>query len=303
MQMWGVKGKKLKKYLHETDKVNIQNYLFAKELFGEDWLNQDGDIIKKILIGTQKFNLPENFKENLSTEELRRVYSVFKQTLISDYFSSWSFQDHMNIFSKLKSYGETDLKWYADGLNEMHFQDEHYKWSEKLDHYRKGTYTRTYPQYFYDKIEEQIGDYYPVILSSSEQYNKESHLQQNCVKGYIGKAGSMIISLRKGEIDSTVRATVEYRVLKLINFDKVKPERVQTLGKYNQILDPTWNDALLKLDEVVLSCYQDKNFESVKISKVCANGIKLESDSHFDENGNLTWTNKKHKVESYYDEW
>ena len=103
MQMWGVKGKKLKKYLHETEQVNIQTYLFAKDLFGEDWMNQDGDLIKKILNGTHKFNLPENLKENLSHEELRRVYSVFKQTMSSDYFNSWSFQDHMNIFSKLKS--------------------------------------------------------------------------------------------------------------------------------------------------------------------------------------------------------
>ena len=113
----------------------------------------------------------------------------------------------------------------------------------------------------------------------------------------------MIISLRKGDIDSPSRATVEYRVIKLGNLDKIKPERVQTLGKYNQCLDTTWNDVLFKLDEVVLSCYQDKNFESVKISKVCANGTVLKSDSHFDENGNLIWTNKKHKVESYYDEW
>ena len=303
MQMWGVKGKKLKKYLHETEQVNIQTYLFAKDLFGEDWMNQDGDLIKKILNGTHKFNLPENLKENLSHEELRRVYSVFKQTMSSDYFNSWSFQDHMNIFSKLKSYGETDLKWYSDGLDEKKFQNEHYQWSEKLDHYRKGTYTRTYPQYFYDRIEKQIGDFYPVILTSSEEYNKESFIQQNCVKGYIGKVSSMIISLRKGDIDSPSRATVEYRVIKLGNLDKIKPERVQTLGKYNQCLDTTWNDVLFKLDEVVLSCYQDKNFESVKISKVCANGTVLKSDSHFDENGNLIWTNKKHKVESYYDEW
>jgi hypothetical protein len=303
MQMWGVKGKKLKKYLHETDKINIQTYHFAKDLFGEDWLNQDGDMIKKILVSTHKFNLPDNLKENLSHEELRRVYSVFKQTMSADYFNSWSFQDHLNIYSKLKSYGETDLKWYSDGMDEKKFQNEHYQWSEKLDHYRKGTYTRTYPQYFYDRIEKQIEDFYPVILKSSEEYNKESFIQQNCVKGYIGKVGSMIVSLRKEDIESSTRATVEYRVIKLTHLGTIKPERVQTLGKYNQCLDPTWNDVLFKLDEVVLSCYQDENFEPVKISKVCANGTVLESDSHFDENGNLVWTNKKHKVESYYDEW
>lgn len=303
MQMWGVRGKKLKKYLHETDKINIQTYLFAKELFGEDWLNQDGDMIKKILVSTHKFNVPDNIKENLSHEELKRVYSVFKQTMSADYFNSWSFQDHLNIYSKLKSYGETDLKWYSDGTDEKKFQNEHYQWSEKLDHYRKGTYTRIYPEFFYDRIEKQIGEYYPVILKSSEEYNKESFIQQNCVKGYIGKVSSMIVSLRKGDIESSTRATVEYRIIKLTHLQTIKPERVQTLGKYNQLLDPSWNEVLFNLDEIVLSCYQDKNFEPVKISKVCANGTVLKSDSHFDENGNLVWTNKKHKVESYYDEW
>jgi hypothetical protein len=113
----------------------------------------------------------------------------------------------------------------------------------------------------------------------------------------------MIISLRKGDPESETRATIEYRIVYLENLDKIHVDRVQTLGKYNQRLDETWNEVLFKLDEIVLSCHQEKNFEPVKISKLCANGTLLESESHFDESGNLTWTNKKHKVESYYDEW
>lgn len=303
MEMWGVKGKKLKKYLHETERINIGTYMFVKDLFGEDWLNQDGDIIKKILTSQNKFNLPENFKESLSHEELRRIFSTFKQTLYGDNLNPWTLQDHISTYSKLKDYGETDLKWYSDGLDIKKFQEEHYRWSEKLDHYRKGSYSRTYPDYFQNRMEKPIGEFYPVILTSSEHYNQESFIQQNCVKGYIGRGSSMIISLRKGDIESSTRATVEYRIIKSTNFETIKPERVQTLGKYNQCLDSTWNDVLFKLDEVVLSCYQDENFEPVKISKTCANGTVLESGSHFDENGNLTWTNKKHKVESYYDEW
>jgi len=222
MQLWGIKGKKVKKYLHEIDSINIACYKFANELFGDDWINQDGDFIKNVL---------------------------------------------------------------------------------SLDHYRKGSYTRTYPQYFYDFIEKEIDGYFPVILKTSEEYNKESYIQQNCVKGYIGKVSSMIISLRKGDIESTTRATIEYRIIFLEHFKTIHVDRVQTLGRYNQRLDESWNDVLFKLDEIVLSCHKDENFESVKISKLCANGTLLASDSHFDESGNLTWTNKKHKVESYYDEW
>jgi hypothetical protein len=304
MQLWGIKGKKVKKYLHEIDSINIHCYIFANELFGDDWMNQDGDFIKTVLSYTpQTFKVPENFKSSMSLEELRKVYSSFKETINGDYLNAWTFQDHINTYSKLKDYGETDLKWLSDGTDYKKFQEEHYLWSEKLDHYRKGSYTRTYPQYFYDSIEKEIDGYFPVILKSSEEYNKESYIQQNCVKGYIGRVSSMIISLRKGELESETRATIEYRILYLKNFGKIHVDRVQTLGKYNQRLDETWNEVLFKLDEIVLSCHQEKNFESVKISKLCANGTILASDSHFDENGNLTWTNKKHKVESYYDEW
>lgn len=302
MQLWGIKGKKVKKFLHEIDSINIACYKFANELFGDDWINQDGDFIKNVLSYTpQSFKVPENFKSSMSLEELRRVYSSFKETIKGDYLNAWSFQDHINIYSKLKDYGETDLKWLTDGTDFKKFQEEHYLWSEKLDHYRKGSYTRTYPQYFYDFIEKEIDGYFPVILKTSEEYNKESYIQQNCVKGYIGKVSSMIISLRKGDIESTTRATIEYRIT--FFYKTIHVDRVQTLGKYNQRLDETWNDVLFKLDEIVLSCHKDENFESVKISKLCANGTLLASDSHFDESGNLTWTNKKHKVESYYDEW
>jgi hypothetical protein len=304
MQLWGIKGKKVKKYLHEIDSINIATYKFANELFGDDWINQDGDFIKNVLSYTpQTFKFPENFKSSMSLEELRRVYSSFKETIKGDYLNAWSFQDHINIYSKLKDYGETDLKWLTDGTDFKKFQEEHYLWSEKLDHYRKGSYTRTYPQYFYDFIEKEIDGYFPVILKTSEEYNKESYIQQNCVKGYIGKVSSMIISLRKGDIESTTRATIEYRIIFLEHFKTIHVDRVQTLGRYNQRLDESWNDVLFKLDEIVLSCHKDENFESVKISKLCANGTLLASDSHFDESGNLTWTNKKHKVESYYDEW
>jgi hypothetical protein len=56
--------------------------------------------------------------------------------------------------------------------------------------------------------------YYPVLLTNSSVYNQESQLQSNCVKGYIGKTGSIIVSLRKGSIDSDIRGTIEYSLFK-----------------------------------------------------------------------------------------
>jgi hypothetical protein len=126
-----------------------------------------------------------------------------------------------------------------------------------------------------------------VLLDTSSNYNEESNHQSNCVKGYIGKPSSIIISLRVGESQDE-RATIEYALTK--KGDTVYAERVQSLGKFNQKLDAHWTTVLLKLDEVVLSCVRDKRFETVKLTKVCSNGTILESDTHWNNSGVLRWT-------------
>jgi hypothetical protein len=49
------------------------------------------------------------------------------------------------------------------------FREEHLDWSDKLEHYRNGTYTRTYPEYSYELIQTPItvesNVYYPVLLA------------------------------------------------------------------------------------------------------------------------------------------
>ena len=108
------------------------------------------------------------------------------------------------------------------------------------------------------------------------------------MKTYIGRPSSFIISLRKGYHGD--RATIEYSLTKVD--DKVKVKRIQSLGRFNNRLGEEWNDVLFKLDEVVLSSVKDKRFETVKISKECKNGVKLNSDSEFDHGGKLRWTYK-----------
>jgi len=56
--------------------------------------------------------------------------------------------------------------------------------------------------------------YYPVLLDNSTNYNQESAIQSNCVKNYVGTSGSVIVSLRKGDRESGVRATIELRLSK-----------------------------------------------------------------------------------------
>ena len=289
----GLTGKKLKKALHNCEALNIELYKTAKDLFGDDWLNQDGDLISTLLnspIHSQRF--PQEFKQLISTEELKRVYSIFKRVYIYDDLDSYTFFDHIRLYTELKLYGETDLKWQSGESKDV-FRQEHLDWTDKIQYYKQGNYIRIYPEYFINEIQKEINGYIPVLLMNSKAYNEESSTQSNCVKTYIGKPGSFIISLRN--IETGDRATIEYRLTKDRN--QITPLRVQSLGKFNSKLGEEWNEVLFKLDEIVLSCIEDIRFETVKIIKECKNGVTLKSDTHWEES-NLRWTYKN--IESRY---
>ena len=286
-------GKKLKKALHNCETLNINLYKHAREVFGDDWLNQDCDIISSLLNCTlHAQHVPSEFKTVISPEELKRVYNIFKRVFIYEDLDSYTFYDHIRMYTELKLYGETDLRWYSEKSKEE-FREEHLDWTEKIQFYKQGNYTRIYPEYFKETIEKEIDGYMPVLLMDSKSYNEESITQSNCVKTYIGKPSSFIVSLRKGFFGD--RATIEYKLVK--DREHIIPKRVQSLGKFNDKLSEEWNEILFKLDEVILSCIEDIRFETVKIIKECKNGVTLKSDTYWDEE-NLKWTYKN--IESRY---
>jgi hypothetical protein len=140
----------------------------------------------------------------------------------------------------------------------------------------------------YDMISQPLYvDFHPVLLDTSSKYNEESSYQSNCVKGYIGKAGCLIISVICGKFLVEERATIEYRLT--MKDGLVHADRVQSLGKFNQKLEAHWDTVLLKLDKQVLSCVRDERFESVKLTKKCNNGVILNSDTYWNNDGNLRW--------------
>jgi hypothetical protein len=289
----GLSGKKLKKALHNCETLNIELYKHARKIFGDDWLNQDEDVISKLLNSKlQCMVVPPEFKTVISPEELKRVYSIFKRVFIYDDLDSYTFYDHISMYTELRLYGEDELRWYSEKSKEE-FREEHLDWTEKIQFYKQGNYTRTYPEYFKEVIEKEIDGYVPVLLMDSKSYNEESLIQSNCVKTYIGKPSSFIVSLRKGLFGD--RATVEYKLAN--NGEYIIPIRVQSLGKFNGKLGEEWNDVLFKLDKVILSSIKDKRFETVKIIKECKNGVTLKSDTYW-EGDNLKWTYKN--IESRY---
>ena len=287
----GLTGKKLKKCLHSCKGLNLDLYLIARKLFGDDWINQDDDFILQTLNSEFKINdrdIPAEFVNVIGKDELRRVFNLFKKVYFEEMLDTYTFIDHIEIYTQLKMYGETDLRWMSNDVDI--FRNEHLDWSDKLTFYKNGHYERIYPVYSYEYLEQPLEGYYPVLLDDSTSYNQESSIQSNCVKTYIGKSSNIILSLRKGSIYSEERATIEYQLYR--EDDKTKCRRVQSLGKYNGKLSDEWIHWLLKLDLKMLYYVNDDRFETVKITKKCYNGVFFESNSYWDEDNFLKWIQK-----------
>lgn len=284
-------GKKLKKCLHSCKFLNLDLYLMARKLFGDNWINQDDDFILQTLnseFQIKQRDIPAEFVNVIGKDELRKVFNLFKKVYFEEMLDTYTFIDHIEIYTQLKMYGETDLRWMSNDVD--NFRNEHLDWSDKLTFYKNGHYERIYPVYSYEYLEQPLEDYYPVLLDDSTSYNQESSIQSNCVKTYIGKSSNIILSLRKGSRYSEERATIEYQLYR--EDDKVKCRRVQSLGKYNGKLSDEWTHWLLKLDLKMLYYVNDDRFEPVKITKKCYNGVFFESGSYWDEDGFLKWTHK-----------
>ena len=297
MKYHNISGKKIKRALHQSKKLNISLYKEAIEMFGENWINQESN---DTLVELLNSHLSPQFKNDsvlsfATHEEMKKIYLIFKEVYIRQTMDSWTFRDHLRMYASLKNYGETDIKWTCS-YQGTKFMNEHYDWSEKLSFYQNGVYFRSYPSYFYDilqtKRETNAGVYFPVLLDSTNNYNEESQTQSNCVKGYVGKPGSIIISLRKNSSSSDERATIEYKIHKEKNTDSVLFSRVQTLGRFNNFLDSTWDDVLLSMDKLFEETINDVRFETVKLKKICNNNVELNSDTEWDELGRLTWSHK-----------
>jgi hypothetical protein len=288
-----LEGKQIKKALHNCKFLNISIYRLAIKLFGEDWLNQDYKLtlacLNSEIVGFS--SVPNSFKTLTSVEELRRVFQLFKTSVLTEDINIYTFIDHIRFYVDLRLFGE-NVKWFSNGDDDEFMRKEHLEWTEKLEHYRNGTYSRVYPKYMYDMVSEVItdenNDYYPILLDSTSNYNEESSYQSNCVKSYVDRSTSIIVSLRKNMIE---RATLEYRMFN--NEYTINAVRVQSLGRFNEKLSDEWDNVLNKLDEKMLSIVNDERFETFKLIKECKNGVKLTSDSYWDDSGVLKWSYKE----------
>ena len=269
MRVHKLKGDKVKKSLHTITKFTDANHFNNTcDIFGEKFiLNQPDEVINLLLGAWDLSTLPKDYKNwGISKSEglnFFEIYKLYYRKLITYH----TICDHVRFYNFLKNL--EPVKWKSKTHDE--FTQEHYDWSEKYNHYTNGDFNRIYNPTFIEKVNEVIltkdGPYFPEALTTSKRYNNESFFQNNCVKTYVKRVSSILISLRRGEGETEERASIEIEVTPLVwpNEMYFNLRRVQTLGKFNQRLDSSWDDVLIKLDDRIDFIVDERMFDTLQI--------------------------------------
>lgn len=280
MSINGLKGDKIKKVLHNINKFDLNCLRMAIDLFGESFILSQEDLFIKKMFESPNVEYHSQIKFDFtSKKERNNVFEIFK-LLVDGEINLATFIDHFSLLKKLKRY--ENVRWNSNTY--VSFLEEHLDFTEKDQFYTKGIFKRVYGKNFKTFIETPItvgvDTFYPKVLETSNDYNTESFIQSNCVKGYVDRASSLIISFRENEIESKNRLTIEYKVTKN---KKIVFKRVQTLGRFNKFYESNWEKPLELLDEKFKHISDSNLFELPKLN--CKVGYQnFETESKFVSN-------------------
>ena len=276
MGLRGYVGKKIKRVLHTVDSFNEGVYKSFCDLFGEDYVlkTSTDDELKGIFQCGVFNNFFVRKRLGLDFTDLEKN-NFFKICILSTkgFINSGDIMDHLNFYFKINKFEK--CRWTSSGINQ--FTTEHMEWSDKVSSYNNGNFCRVYGEEFVKQVECVIKgvetDFIPTILKNSEEYNEESLIQSNCVRTYIKRPDSLIISLR-GINENYGRATIEYKVR--FNGKTLELTRTQTLGRFNQGLDEYWGYVINILDDRVYDIVKDGLFTEIGV-EVEFNGTNIKS--------------------------
>ena len=225
---------------------------------------------------------------------------MYRKIMLEKEHNLNSLWDHLRYYIQLKAYGEPNIKWIHSDFTPEYLQ-QHLDWVNKVFEYNNGTYYRIYPEKMEEMcckvITNDYGNFYPILLKDTAEYNEESQVQSNCVKGYVGTANAIIFSLRRGSPTSNERATIEYRLNKQEEDKPIWANNVQDRIRFNEKPTEQWVEAIRSLNTLVQSYVWSKEYENVKLKKLCKNGVTLETVSEW-ENGGLRW--KRNDINNSY---
>lgn len=234
-----IKGNKAKKILNEVKLLDFEKMIYLYRLLGIDRFNKLNEKIFKtnneITLNDAEspsdwYHLTQPHQDNylfegleLTDKEKDRIVLLCEN--MDNYLYS-TLCEHINFKRKLTKLGE-NVKMKFNSIHE--FNAEHEEWSRLIQSYRTGEIERFYGDIndLEKPIEHKGETYYPVLLKTSWDYEKESQHQKNCVRTYVERADSIIFSIRKDSKDGDDRITVEYR------FRSDEVLNVQERAKYN----------------------------------------------------------------------
>ena len=325
MNIHKLKGDKIRKVLHNLEHFNLEFFNAIITLFGDDFVYQlpSDDII--LLLNQENHygytTLYHHYTIFLSKSDKINAYKLLRNLLIEfkNEFNlvSITFFDHINFYIRLNTYERT--KFMA--INNETLIDEHTTWTERIHFYTYGIFHRHYNSEFLNEIQRPIivdGEIFkPVVLETSDDYISESAIQSNCVKTYIEKPNSLIISLRTHKL----RATLEYRIKLDYKNSKITFKRVQSLGRFNSRLDDDmWGKPLAELDKT-MNAISELNMFTLPSMTCTIGGKTTIVKSYFTRElqggmtGNkvidgtiyelveLKWESYRDTIELEYDEW
>jgi hypothetical protein len=297
MNLQDMKGDKLKRVLHTIERFNVTAYRWGAKFFGTDFLVSKPDSELKMIIESGAYFADDSMNVPFTKSELNNIYQIFL-LVCSGVLDYSTIVDHINFRARLEKL--QPVKWKSKTLNG--FIDEHDEWSKLISSYTNGVTTRRYSREFQGSVERPIsfnGDvYYPVLLSTTDDYNNESSVQTNCVRTYINRPDCFIISLRKGGFDSDERLTNEFALT--VVKDELKIKRVQTKAKRNSQPDISWSGVLEVLDERVAYLHTQKLFTLPQKDVEFKLGMGTHSEAIVYNNGDystIIWDEKLEEME------
>ena len=257
-----LKGKFYNKLLNLEPEINITDLHFLQKTLGDDGVKR---ISTHLLAYSKnfedsKFTQPEHLITNIGyCDELSKyeknniinIYNTCKDpTRIGGFIDL--LLDHFKIKNKLQGYGILK-KIKAKTLDK--FNEEHSEWSNLLHECERTTQVNyIYPNDFITHIEKPIqldGDIYFVkVLKDDNDYFKEGQIQNHCVRTYLDKYKSIIISVRKNHESGMERMTCEFvSNSEITNIRHIKdysntPTLVQARMKYNNNPVGNWEVAM-----------------------------------------------------------
>lgn len=297
MSYYNFKGSKIKKLINECDNIDFDRLTFLYDLLGIDRFNKlDDKIFNQEYVVNDAIGRPVQdqldrsggtmwyllWKENrietstavlsvLTNKEKDRITSL---NLHLQEETVQMIKEHVSYKIDLKKLGE-DVKMKFNNMDEL--ITEHEEWSRLIQSYRRGEVERYYGEV--DVLETPIiyndETYYPILLRKTEDYEKESQHQKNCVRTYSQRPDCMIFSIRKGSPKGEERVTVEYQ------FRQKEILNVQERARFNGMPSHDFSEvARVQLANINL-LYKLGTLKLPKMVKKYRNGKVVEQQSVF----------------------